>query len=96
MMARRLGLLAVVGILIGGILIEAPVGMAWQHEPPCPPGARECTPPEPLDESSAPRADRTEQHPCDWVETCQFPCGEGSVCCQADWNCPADATLPRC
>ena len=73
MTARRWGVTAVVGMLMGAL-----VGVATP-------------PPEPV------RAAQVQQHPCDWVETCQYPCGgEADNCCQGEWNCPPDLTLPRC
>jgi hypothetical protein len=92
MTALRLGLVALVGILLG-----APVGVAWPGRAPCASGARECPAPKPADEAPGAREARAGQHPCDWVETCQLPCGgEGGDCCHAEWDCPPDATLPRC
>lgn len=61
----------------------------------CEPGTRGCG-------AQAPGKDETpsvtpDVHPCGWVETCQLPCdGDGRECCHADWECPPDATLPRC
>ncbi|WP_434385590.1 hypothetical protein [Melittangium boletus] len=52
-------------------------------------------PPTPAARDAAPQT--AGQHPCDWVETCQLPCGgDGLECCHAEWNCPPDARSPRC
>jgi hypothetical protein len=96
--ATMVGLVAVAGMLLG-----APVAMVGSPsmEPTrpgvtCEPGARDCgalTVEEPVQQS----AGLESRHPCDWVETCQLPCGrEGGECCHAEWNCPPDANLPRC
>ncbi|QRN96975.1 hypothetical protein JRI60_49790 [Archangium violaceum] len=87
--------------LMASLLTGAPaavVAMSTRRPPPavtCEPGASNCTTPEgQMDESSSPTSER---HPCDWVETCQLPCGrEGGECCHAEWSCPPDANLPRC
>ncbi len=61
----------------------------------CEPGTRGCGTPERLPEQT-PNVSQ-DNHPCDWVETCQLPCGrEGGDCCHAEWSCPPDANLPRC
>ncbi|QRK10671.1 hypothetical protein JQX13_11675 [Archangium violaceum] len=99
MNATRICLLVVAGMLTG-----APVGVVGALTPEqlrpgvtrCEPGTRDCGAPRHGDETT-PRASSTENHPCDWVETCQVPCGsEGGDCCHAEWNCPPDANLPRC
>ncbi|HEX8822684.1 MAG TPA: hypothetical protein VF794_22340 [Archangium sp.] len=61
----------------------------------CAPGMRGCATTQPRTEE--PQNVSKDNHPCDWVETCQLPCGrEGGDCCHAEWNCPPDANLPRC
>jgi hypothetical protein len=92
-------------LVVAGMLTGAPVGgvasLSSEQARPgarCEPGARECGAPErPLLDEVLPQASGSEHHPCDWVETCQLPCGrEGGECCHAEWNCPPDANLPRC
>ncbi len=61
----------------------------------CEPGTRGCGVSERRPEETP--SVRQDNHPCDWVETCQLPCGrEGGDCCHAEWSCPPDANLPRC
>ena len=90
------GLAAVAGMLLGA---QVAVGsVSTQHARPgmgCEPGAKDCGA---VEVEEAPQAVGLEsRHPCDWVETCQLPCGrEGGECCHAEWNCPPDANLPRC
>lgn len=91
-------------LVVAGMLTGAPVGVVASlstDKAPlaarCEPGARDCGTPERHLDEAAPPVSGSEQHPCDWVETCQLPCGrEGGECCHAEWNCPPDATLPRC
>ncbi|HYO57821.1 hypothetical protein [Archangium sp.] len=91
-------------VTVAGILTGAPAGV-WvslsieqtRPEMTCEPGSEDCEAPERRLEETAPHAAGPEHHPCDWVETCQLPCGrEGGECCHAEWNCPPDANLPRC
>lgn len=96
--ATRVGLVSVAGMLLGAL--AAVVGpLSVEPARPgvtCERGTRGCGA---LDvEEKVPQAAGLEsRHPCDWVETCQFPCGrEGGECCHAEWNCPPDANLPRC
>ncbi|MET0404270.1 MAG: hypothetical protein ABW123_17800 [Cystobacter sp.] len=90
MKVLRLCLVGVAGILLGASANEA-----THRTAPGSPATEERHSLLTLGKDAAPL--RPEQHPCDWVETCQFPCaGESKECCQADWNCPADLTLPRC
>ena len=93
MTVRRLCLM-----VVAGILTAASVGAAGPLAPPCTPDPASCEHPAPPREPSpASEAHAAQQHPCDWVETCQLPCGgEGTECCHAEWNCPPDASLPRC
>lgn len=90
-------------VTVAGMLLGAPVAMvgslsteAARPGVACEPGTGECGPVKP--EEPAPQSAGLESsHPCDWVETCQLPCGrEGGECCHAEWNCPPDANLPRC
>mgnify|MGYP007020570472 CR=1 FL=1 len=90
-------------VAAAGMLLGAPVAMvgSLSMEPArpgvtCEPGARDCGVLK--EEEPVPRSVGLESsHPCDWVETCQLPCGrEGGECCHAEWNCPPDANLPRC
>ncbi|WP_143195691.1 hypothetical protein [Archangium sp. Cb G35] len=90
-------------VAVAGLLLGVPVGVVGSvsTEPPppgvtCEPGTRDCGALEA--EETVPQSVGLEsRHPCDWVETCQLPCGrEGGECCHAEWNCPPDANLPRC
>ena len=88
---------------VAGLLTSAPV-----REPrslsarPLPEPAVTCEPGTPGCAAPQQRVDEPpvlspENHPCDWVETCQLPCGrEGGDCCHAEWECPPDANMPRC
>lgn len=90
-------------VAVAGMLLAAPMAMvgslSTEAAPPgvaCEPGARDCGPVK-VEETAPQAAGLESRHPCDWVETCQLPCGrEGGECCQAEWNCPPDANLPRC
>jgi hypothetical protein len=90
-------------VAVAGILTGAPAAVVVAHSAgqaraamSCEPGSPGCeAPPQRLDKP--PSATAPEHHPCDWVETCQLPCGrEGGECCHAEWECPPDANLPRC
>ncbi|MFY0562865.1 hypothetical protein ACN28E_03390 [Archangium lansingense] len=99
MKTTMVGLVAVAGMLLG--VPAAVVGTASSEpEKPgvtCEPGTRKCGAPERLEETVPQATGLESRHPCDWVETCQLPCGrEGGECCHAEWNCPPDANLPRC
>jgi hypothetical protein len=91
-------------LVVAGMLTGAPVGVvaslsSEQARPGarCEPGATGCGAPERHLDEATPQASGSDHHPCDWVETCQLPCArEGGECCHAEWNCPPDATLPRC
>jgi len=91
-------LAAVAGLLSGVAVVREPRSLATRPPGPavtCEPGTRGCeTPEQRVDETPSLAPDN---HPCDWVETCQLPCGrEGGDCCHAEWECPPDANLPRC
>jgi hypothetical protein len=89
MKVLRLFLVGVAGILLGASVNEAGRGSA-----PSPVGMEEhCVLTAREKEATTLHA---EQHPCDWVETCRYPCdGKASECCHGDWNCPPNVTLPR-
>lgn len=89
---------AVAGMLLG--LPVAVVGSVSTESAPagvrCEQGTGDCGELE-LQEPAPQATGLESHHPCDWVETCQLPCGrEGGQCCHAEWNCPPDAKLPRC
>ncbi len=90
-------LVAVAGIFTGA-LAAVGVGFTEQARPElaCEPNSEGCEAPERRLEEAAPHAAGPEHHPCDWVETCQLPCGREGECCHAEWNCPPDMNLPRC
>ncbi|MCY1073148.1 hypothetical protein [Archangium lansingense] len=90
------GLVTLAGMLLGAVTaVETRSGEHGQPGVRCELGVGDCAA---VEEETAPQAVGLEsRHPCDWVETCQLPCGrEGGECCHAEWNCPPDANLPRC
>ncbi|HEX5745157.1 MAG TPA: hypothetical protein VFZ09_02875 [Archangium sp.] len=98
MKAMRVCVVAVAGMLLG-LPLGVVGSVSTEPVPPgvtCEPGTRDCGARQ--GEETVPQSAGLEsQHPCDWVETCQLPCGrEGGECCHAEWNCPPDANLPRC